>query len=103
MSLVAQLKNPPRYQDYVNQWNTLKDFDTRELLHTITQPTLIMVGSKDIGNLKDSKAMHGKLLNSIIEIFEDIGHGIIIEAPEKTNNIMWNFLKEHLNLKFKSF
>ncbi len=97
MGLVAQLKDPPRYQDYVNQWKAFKGFDTRELLHTITQPTLIMVGSKDIGNLRDSKAMHEKIPNSIIEIFEDAGHGIIIEAPKKTNDIMWNFLKEHLN------
>lgn len=99
MGLVSQLKDPPRYQDYVNQWKTLKGFDTRELLHTITQPTLMMVGSKDVGNLGESKAMLEKIPNSIIEIFEDAGHGIIIEAPEKTNNFMWNFLKEHLNLK----
>jgi len=102
MGLVAQLKDPPGYQDYINQWKILKGFDTREQLHTITQPTLIMVGSKDIGNLGDSKAMHEKIPNSIMEIFEDAGHGIIIETPEKTNNIMWNFLKEHLNLKSSS-
>ncbi len=99
MGLITQLKDPPRYQDYVNQWKAFKGFDTRELLHTITQPTLIMVGSKDQGNLRDSKAMHEKIPNSIIEVLEDIGHGIIIEAAEKTNNIMWNFLKERLNLK----
>jgi len=97
MGLVAQLKDPPRYQDYVNQWKILKGFDTRELLHTITQPTLMMVGSRDLGNLGESKAMHEKIPNSIIEIFEDAGHGIIIEAPEKTNNHMWNFLKKYIN------
>jgi len=36
MGLICQLKNPPRYQDYINQWMASKDFDTRELLHKIT-------------------------------------------------------------------
>jgi pimeloyl-ACP methyl ester carboxylesterase len=98
MGLIAHLNNPPRYQDYVNQWKIIKDFDTRELLPKIKQPTLIVVGSKDQGNMIASKIMCEKIPNSIVEVLENIGHGIIIEAPEKTNNIMWNFLKDHLDV-----
>jgi len=97
MGLIAHLKDPPRYRDYVNQWKALKGFDVRDLLHKITQPTLIMVGSKDPDNLKESKDMLGKIPNSTIEVLEGIGHGFIIEAPEKTNEIMWNFLKKQMN------
>ena len=97
MGLIAHLKNPPRYQDYVNPWKAIKGFDVRDVIHTITQPTLIMVGSKDKGNLIDSEWMHGKIKNSTFEVLEGIGHGFIIEAPEKTNDIMWNFLKPHLS------
>ena len=96
MGLIAHLKNPPRYQDYVNHWKAIKGFDVRELINSITQPTLIMVGSKDQGNRIDSEWMHGKIQNSTFEVLEGIGHGFIIEAPEKTNNVMWDFLKQHL-------
>ena len=99
MGLIAHLKDPPRYRDYVNQWNVLKDFDTRAKLHKITQPTLIVAGSKDPDNLRASEIMHEKIPNSNLEILEAIGHGIIIEASEKTNNIMWNFLEEHQDRK----
>ena len=99
MGLVAQLKDPPRYQDYINQWMTIKDFDTRELLHKITQPTLILLvfkNAKERDDLKETEALLEKIPNSTIELLDGIGHGLIIEAPEIVNNLMWNFLKVHL-------
>lgn len=99
MGLVAHLRDPPRYQDYVNHWKAIKNFDVRKLLPSITQPTLILVGSKDQGNLMASKDMHEKIKNSTMEVLEGIGHGLIIEAPEKTNELMWNFIKGHLDQK----
>lgn len=99
MGLVAQLKNPPRYQDYINQWMTIKDFDTRELLHEITQPTLILLvfqNDKERDEIKEFEPILKKIPSSTIKLLEGIGHGLIIEAPEIVNNLMWNFLKEHL-------
>ena len=99
MGLVAQLKDPPRYQDYINQWMIIKDFDTRELLHAITQPTLILLvfkNAKERDDLKDLEAIFEKIPDSTIELLEGIGHGLIIEAPEIVNKLMWNFLKVHV-------
>jgi pimeloyl-ACP methyl ester carboxylesterase len=99
MGLVAQLKDPPRYQDYINQWSTIKDFDNRELLHEITQPTLILLvfqNDKERDEIKEYEPLFKKIPNLTIELLEGIGHGLIIEAPETVNNLMWNFLKEHL-------
>ncbi len=101
MGLVAQLKDPPRYPDYVNQWMTIKDFDTRELLHKITQPTLILLvfkNARERADLKETEALLAQIPNSTIELLEGIGHGLIIEAPETVNSLMWNFLKGHLSL-----
>lgn len=98
MGLVAQLKDPPRYQDYINHWMTIKDFDTRELLQGITQPTLILFvfqNEKERDEIKEFVPILEKIPNSTIEMLEGIGHGLIIEAPEIVNNLMWNFLKEH--------
>lgn len=97
MGLIAHLRDPPRYQDYLNQWKAVKGFNARVFLHKITQSTLIIVGSRDEGNLRDSEDMHEKIPNSTFEVLEGIGHGFIIEAPEKTNSLMWNFLKDNLN------
>ena len=100
MGLIAQLKDPPRYQDYVNQWMTIKDFDTRELLHKITQPTLILLvfkNAKERADLKETESLLSQIPNSTIELLEGIGHGLIIEAPETVNSLMWNFLKGHLS------
>ncbi len=98
MGLVAHLKDPPRYLDYVNHAKLVKEFDAREVLYKIIHPTLIIVGSKDQGNLLESEDMHRKIPNSTIEVLEGIGHAFIIEVPEKTNNLMWNFLKKYLTI-----
>lgn len=103
MGLICQLRNPPRYQDYINQWMASKDFDTRELLHKITQPTFIILvfqNDEEREEIKELEAIFKKIPNSTIELLEGIGHGLIIEAPEMVNNLMWNFLKEHLTSNF---
>ena len=99
MGLVAQLKDPPRYQDYINQWMTIKDFDTRELLHKILQPTMILYtfqNDRERDEIKEFEPILKKIPSLTIKLLEGIGHGLIIEAPEIINNLMWNFLKEHL-------
>lgn len=98
IGLIAHLNDPPRYEDYINQWKILKGFDTRDLLPNIKQPTLIVVGSKDQGNILASKNIYEKIPNSKIEILENVGHAIIIESPETTNRVIWNFLKHHLTI-----
>lgn len=103
MGLICQLRNPPRYQDYINQWMASKDFDTRELLHKITQPTFIILvfqNDEEREEIKELEAIFKKIPNSTIELLEGIGHGLIIEAPKMVNNLMWNFLKEHLTSNF---
>ena len=96
VGLIAYLKDPPRYQDYINQIASMAGFDTRDSLYKIKQPTLIMVGSKDqIGPPNESELLHERIPNSQLEIFNGLGHGIMIEEPEKFNDIMWEFIKEH--------
>ena len=100
MGLIAYLNDPPRYQDYVNQLIACEGYDVRELIHKIKQPTLIMVGSKDqLEPQLKSEFLHQKIPNSTLEVFDKLGHGFFIENPEKTNNVMWNFLKEYLQAK----
>jgi len=92
------LENPPRMQDYTNRGAVLAEHDTRDSLHKISQPTLILTGSEDkIIPAEESKFLHEKIPNSKLEIIEGYGHGsLLIEDFERINNIIWDFIQENL-------
>ncbi|MFW9898999.1 MAG: alpha/beta fold hydrolase, partial [Candidatus Thorarchaeota archaeon] len=48
MNFIVYTEDPPQLKDYINQFKALANFDIRDSLHKITQPTLITVGSKDV-------------------------------------------------------
>jgi len=86
-------------KDYVNQKAAILGFDTRELLHKISQPTLIMHGTDDkLVTLEHSKILNEKIPNSRLELFEGLGHSFVLEDPLKVNNLIWNFIQQHLEL-----
>ena len=90
MSEVASL------QDRINQGDAIiNTHDTRNQLNQITHPTLIIVGSKDYF-LPHSKFLHEGIQNSRLEIIEGFGHGFFIEAADKVNDVIWNFIDEYL-------
>jgi len=86
-------------KDYINQKAAMSGFDTRELLHKISQPTLIMHGTDDkMVPIEHSKILNEKIPNSRLELFEGLGHSFTIEDPLKVNNLIWNFIQQHLEL-----
>jgi len=96
MNFVAYNIDPPRYEDYINQIVALKDYDVRDLLQEITQPVLIMIGTKDLlSPLEESEELHNKLPNSQLEIFNGLGHGFTIEAADNVNDLIWTFIKQY--------
>ncbi len=84
-------------KDYHHQRAALSGFDTRELLHKISQPTLIMHGTDDKIPVKHSKILNEKIPNSRLELFEGLGHAFVLEDPVKVNNLIWNFIQQHLD------
>jgi proline iminopeptidase len=73
----------------------LTTFDWREQLHTITCPTLIVVGDKDWINYRtntDQMAEH--IPNNIYSIVSDCGHLIWIDQPEKYYQLATEFIKK---------
>lgn len=90
--------NPAKLQDFINQANIMDEHDTTQLSRKITQPTLIIVGNKDkIIPYSNSVALHENIPNSRLEVFKGLGHGVATEAADEVNNMIWNFIKEHLN------
>jgi len=85
-----------RLQDRINQGAAIiKNHDTRQLLHKIEVPTLITVGSKD-HLVPHVKLLHDGIKDSRLEIIEGFGHGFFIEAADRLNDVLWNFIKEFL-------
>ncbi|MFX1326362.1 MAG: alpha/beta fold hydrolase [Promethearchaeota archaeon] len=83
-------------KDFINQTAALSGFDTRGLLHKISQPTLIMHGTDDKIPIEHSKILNEKIPNSRLELLEGFGHAFVLEDPVKVNNLIWNFLQAHL-------
>jgi len=98
MNFCAQLVDPPLHKDYINQNEALRNFDMRDSIKDIIQPTLILSGSKDRMSMPgELQSMHEKIPHSILEIISGAGHAFNIESPEETNRIIWKFVQEHLS------
>ena len=98
MNFCAQVIDPPEYKDYINQNEALKDFDMRDLIKNITQPTLIISGTRDKMAIPgEVESMHEQIPNSILETIPGMGHAFNIEAPEETNRVIWNFLQKYVS------
>ena len=94
---ISPMRDPTRFQDYMNQAAAMEAHDTRELLNKITVPTLIFGASKDrMIPIVHQEFLHEKIPNSKLEIIEGCGHGFTLEEPEKVNELMWNFIKENI-------
>ena len=76
----------------------MDEHDTTQLSRKISQPTLIIDGNKDkIIPYSNSLTLHENIPNSRLEVFDGLSHGVAIEKADEVNNIIWNFIKEHLN------
>ena len=94
---ITPMRNPTRFQDYMNQANSMSTHDTRKHLKDIKMPTLIIGAQKDrlIPPLHQ-KFLHESIEGSKLVIMKGCGHGFTMEAPDKVNEIIWNFIEDNL-------
>ncbi len=92
------MESPTTLQDWINQGATVVKHNTEDLLHTIKQPTLILVGDDDhiMPTLKFSQILNEKIRNSKLVVIKETGHRFNYEKPEEVNDIIWNFIKEYI-------
>ncbi len=98
-TLMIKSASNASWQDLENRGAALIKHDTRNSLQKITQPTLIMHGTKDkFIPIEDAHLLDEKISNSKLITLEGFGHGsILIEDAERVNNLIWNFIQEHLD------
>ena len=71
----------------------LKNWSGLENLKNINNETLIIWGDKDTAyNFDQVSTLNKNIPNSKIEIFKGCSHNVHLEAPEKFNEIIKNFL-----------
>jgi proline iminopeptidase len=63
------------------QADMVKHYDLSATLHTVTAPTLIILGRDDIVGVDTSERIHGLMPNSQMVIVEDAGHFPFVERP----------------------
>jgi pimeloyl-ACP methyl ester carboxylesterase len=92
------IEDATEVKDWINQGAAITNFDVTEHIHDIKLPTLILTGDEDsIINYQNSMILHEKIPNSILEVVPNSGHGFNVEESERVNQVIWNFIKMHLN------
>lgn len=77
---------------------SLRDEDLRDEIGNITIPTTIFHGRKDgICSFELAEVLEKKIPNAVLVPFEESGHGINADEPEKFNAEMLKFLKSDEN------
>lgn len=91
------MEDPTTLQNWINQGAAISEHNTEDKLHSIKQPTLILLGDGDqiMPTLKFSQILHSRIPNSQLEIIKDTGYRFNYEKPELVNNIIWNFIKQY--------
>jgi 4,5:9,10-diseco-3-hydroxy-5,9,17-trioxoandrosta-1(10),2-diene-4-oate hydrolase len=70
------------------------DFDIRQKLATIQQPTLILWGAKDtVASPQDASFLQTKIHSSTLIFFPDSGHSPMMEHPSLFNQELGKFLQ----------
>jgi pimeloyl-ACP methyl ester carboxylesterase len=77
------------YKDFV----ACNTFDVMDRIRTIDVPTLIICGEKDmLTPVKYSQYLSNQIPSSQLVIFEECGHMVMLEKPDKFNTVLQQFL-----------
>ena len=69
--------------------------NTKDAIHNFNKPTLILWGEKDVIALKkDQESLKSAIKNSKLIIYEETGHDLQWETPERFTNDLLGFIKQ---------
>ena len=79
----------------LNDFKACDDFDVRDQVSEIEQPTLVLCGEDDqMTPVRFSQYLADKIPNSQLEVIPNAGHMVMIEQPEIVANLIKGFLSE---------
>lgn len=95
LNLLARIVLSQPSEGFANQARAILDMpdDVRDELHTVTAPTLVIVGSQDILTpVGDSEELCEMIPHAELAVIGGAAHGVNIEAPAKFNDAVLSFL-----------
>ncbi len=89
-----RMKNPQPFYAFVRQYTAAGLFDINERAHKIHHPTLIVLGREDpIFPIVLAEDFPQKMPHAKIVIYENCGHAIHLEKPDRLSKDIREFLK----------
>ena len=75
--------------------HAMAEADLREVLPTISVPTLLLYGEEDVRSpMEVANEMHAAIPGSTLVVLPDVGHQSNVEAPGRFNEAVRTFLRE---------
>ena len=88
------LSNPYYIETFLKQVRAIRWHNTLDRLNLIEVETLILAGDKDrLVSPENAKILAERIPSSKVIVFENIGHAMHLESPEKFNKTVLNFLR----------
>jgi len=86
-------ESPEALTGYLGQSYACESHDTRESLHKIKSPTLVMLGASDlIASPRRSSELAELIPDARLKVFEGVGHGFWRERQKDVDELVLNFL-----------
>jgi pimeloyl-ACP methyl ester carboxylesterase len=93
LELGLQDPEPTTYAGFAAQARGIREFDRRDELHTVTVPTLVLVGAEDVLTPPSQAVeMAERIPGAKLVVLPRGGHGMIIEFPMPTLQAIEDFM-----------
>jgi 3-oxoadipate enol-lactonase len=94
-SLALITQNDESLKGYVGQSLACEGHDTRDLLHKVKCPTLVLLGERDqIASPRKSRELAELIPGAILREFSGVGHGFWRERQGEVDKVVLDFLLE---------
>lgn len=78
-------------KEFIEICRTMMELDFSKSLHKVSCPVLVVCGEKDSANKKASMELAGILENAELQVMNEAGHEVNVEAPKELAEIIGDF------------
>ena len=96
VSIWMRLNSKSWAEGFESQGSAIKDHDTRDRLHLIKAPTLVIAGTKDrVVRPSSSEFIASRIPKARLVMIENGSHSMSAENQKEFNKVVLNFLREN--------
>jgi pimeloyl-ACP methyl ester carboxylesterase len=93
--------NHANLSEYIHLSIARHNWEATHRLGDVTCPTLVLIGNSDLArsnHLIQAEALAKKIPGAELKVLEGQSHGFFWQAPEETNRVILNWVKDHSGL-----